>query len=273
MAEPFTLSGTERFRFDHAVAGNPAYCIDIARPEGQPPPDGWPSIWLLDAHGCFGTCVEALRRMERRTDATGVVPMVVVGISSWATGYDVPLRQRDFTSVRKGETADSRTGGAPEFLALLDGQLLKAVSQRTGLDPRRRTLFGHSLAGYFALWVLCHHPESFSGYAAVSPSIWWDRDALFEQAAHLHGQNKRLFVSVGEWEEALPPWQMGLPGSAEAMERRTSRRMVGNVRDLAARMEGALGAERVECALMAGEDHASIVSTAMPRALRLASRA
>lgn len=270
MASSFCLPRTESLPILRG-GKDEVYRLDIALPEGDPPPAGWPSICLLDAAGCFGTCVEALRRMARRPDATGVFPMVVIGVSSVADDRKM-LRQRDFTSARDGAPGgEPETGGAPDFLRFLEGDVMPAAARQVPLDPERRTLFGHSLAGYFTLWALCHHPRAFSGYAAISPSIWWDRDSLFEAAGQLEAGDRRLFMAVGGWEEALPPWQVGEPGAADAMERRTSRRMVANAEELSDKLAGVLGRDHVRFSFMAEDDHASIVSSAMPHALRLAS--
>ena len=87
---PVTLPDTERHTLVSRASGD-SYVVDIALPSGEVPEGGWPAILLLDAPGCFATCVEALRRMARRGDATGVVPMVVIGRAS--------CRERVFTAV------------------------------------------------------------------------------------------------------------------------------------------------------------------------------
>ncbi len=271
MARPFCLPRTESFPILRG-GSDEVYRLDIALPDGEPPASGWASICLLDAAGCFGTCVEALRRMARRSDATGVSSLVVIGVSPVVVAGGAANRQRDFTTAPPtGLTDGSPAGGALDFLHFLREEIMSAVSVHAPLDRDRQTLFGHSLAGYFALWTLCNHPGAFAGYAAISPSIWWDRSGLFDAAGRLTDLNRRLFMAVGGWEEALPPWQVGMPGSADALARRVSRQMVANARDLSARLGDVLGKERVRFSLMPEEDHASIVSSAMPHALRLAS--
>ena len=118
------------------------YRIDLLVPDGPPPPAGWPAVWLLDGAGCFGTCAEAMRRMSRRSDATGVVPQVVVGIS--AVDRDRARRQRVFTTLR-GDRPEA--GGAQDFLHFLLEEVRPQVVRRVPLDPGRATLWGHSLAG------------------------------------------------------------------------------------------------------------------------------
>ncbi len=241
------------------------YRIDIAVPETAPPDAGWPSVFLLDASGCFATCVEAMRRMSRRPDATGVAPMVVVGISS-SKGYDVPRRQRDFTSDRSPET-----GGAGAFLTFIETEVKALAAREARLDPEQQTLCGHSLAGYFTLWALANRPEAFRSYAAISPSIWWDRDGLFRAISELAPQERQAMIFIGEWETALPPWQRAAPGSAEVERRRQERQMLANAQDAAKRLAPVLGEHRVRFHHLADEDHASIISSALPRVLRMAS--
>ncbi|MFT3965037.1 MAG: alpha/beta hydrolase-fold protein [Sphingobium sp.] len=269
---PFILPRTEGLLLSHPAHGAP-YRIDIALPEGEAPPEGWPSIWLLDASGCFATCVEALRRMVRRPAVTGVTPMAVVGIAPAAGGSDIAVRRRDFTTKHVGE--EGATGGAEAFLTFLEGAAFRAAVSRLPLDPRRRTLLGHSLAGYFTLWALGRQPHAFRAYAAISPSIWWDKAALLEaaSAASASSAHSSVLVAVGEWEEGVAPDRGAMPiAMAEAMHaRRNARRMIGNARDMAMHLAAVLGDDRVDFRLMEGDDHASILSSVMPQALRLAS--
>jgi hypothetical protein len=77
---PFSLSSTETIIVPGHVAGESCR-IDIALPPGKSPEAGWPSLLLLDAGGCFATCVEAMRRMSPRQDATGAGAAVIIGLS------------------------------------------------------------------------------------------------------------------------------------------------------------------------------------------------
>jgi len=271
------LQDTAAFMLDRTESF-PAYCrrngdeyrVFAAAPEGEPPADGWPVIYLLDATGSFATCVEALRRMSRRPDATGVSPAVIVGLSA-NTGYDVARRQRDYTTVRPDTAASGEHGMADVFLDFLESEVKPAVAGRFAVDPSRQTLCGHSLAGYFVLWALVTRPQAFRNYAAISPSIWWDKEALLAGASGLRENAARAFLTVGEWEGELPPWQRNAPGSESVRARRKARGMVEGTGEVAARLESALGAGNVGFLLLPEEDHASIISTAMPRVLRFAS--
>ncbi|MGE4432202.1 MAG: alpha/beta hydrolase [Sphingobium sp.] len=274
----FTLPLTQSMIVAGHVAGED-YRMDLAMPEGDAPASGWPSVVLLDAGGCFGTCVEALRRMSRRQDATGVRPAVIIGLSPAQDGLPsvqgrgaVSRRQRDFTSLPvDGRPVPDNAGGAGVFLDFIEQKVMPLAASRVPLDAGERTLFGHSLAGYFTLWALAHRPDLFRAYAAISPSIWWDRDGLLAALLQVKASDRRLFMAVGEWEEALPPWQAGRPGADDVLARRRSRRMIGNVRDFAQALRPVMGDNHVLASVMAQEDHASIISAAIAPMLRLAS--
>jgi predicted alpha/beta superfamily hydrolase len=120
--------------------------------------------------------------------------------------------------------------------------------------------------------VLTTTPTLFETYVAISPSIWWDEAGLLAGVQSLHGAPVRVFLAVGEWEEALPPWQRGAPGAAAIEARRRERRMVGRARALADALADVLGEERVSFVAFPDEDHASVVPGAIARALRVALR-
>ena len=264
-ATPFTLAGASS-HFLHAAATGGDYRLDVAVPDAVAPAGGFPLVLLLDGGGCFATAVEAVRRMGRRPDATAVTPLVVAGLR--AVGDD-PLahRQRDFTSPLAGKPG---AGGAEAFLAFLQDKVMPLAGRLAPVDGRRRTLFGHSLAGYFTLWVLAHHPAAFHAYAAISPSVWWDRDGLLAALATLAPAEQRVLLCLGEWEETLPPWQQAAAGAEQALARRQMRQVRAGVTAIASQLAARLGEARVQFHLLPDEDHASIVSAAIPRMLRLA---
>jgi predicted alpha/beta superfamily hydrolase len=267
---PFVLDRTQSVPVRSRRNGD-VYRLFLAVPDGDPPAAGWPVLYLLDAAGSFATCVEALRRMARRPDATGVSPMVVVGLSA-DTGYDVGRRQRDYTSARSDAPVQGEHGMAGAFLDFLVYEIKPLVAHRIAVDPARQVLCGHSLAGYFVLWTLVNRPDAFGGYAAISPSIWWDKAALIEAAGGLGADAARAFVTVGEWEDEVPPWQQAAPGADQVRARRKARGMVAGAREIAVHLQASLGPANVTFSLLPEEDHASIISTAMPRILRFVSR-
>ncbi|WP_374405795.1 alpha/beta hydrolase [Pelagerythrobacter sp.] len=265
---PFEIAGCRVMTLDSHHVGD-RYRVHIARPEGEPPADGWPLLVLLDSDTCFATCVETMRRMARRTDATGAREIAIVGVSS-ANGSDVDTRKRDYTTPL-GEGGNTTEHGAGRFLDFLAEELLPFAHDLMRVNQDRQMLLGHSLAGYFALWTMCSRPGLFDRHIALSPSLWWDGFSLLETFRGAEAIDPRTLLCVGEWEEALAPRQFHDPGRDRILERRRSRRMIGSAVELGEILNRREGGRGAEVHVLDGEDHASIVTAAMPRVLRFVS--
>lgn len=60
-------------------------------------------------------------------------------------------------------------------------------------------VIGESLAGLFIVETYLREPDLFGSYAAISPSLWWDKEALSREAAALTGPRqagKRLYLAT-----------------------------------------------------------------------------
>ena len=94
---------------------------------------------------------------------------------------------------------DQFTGGAPQLLPLLTGEIVPQVEQLLGTAPAWRCLAGYSLAGLFAVWTALHS-DLFTRILSASGSMWYPGWLEFvrehEPAAALQG----VYLSVGEQE-------------------------------------------------------------------------
>lgn len=258
-----------------AKANDATYEIRIWSPPVAPPTQGFPVIYVLDANALFGTFVEAVARASRRPEATAVSSAVVVGIGYPGDDlYPVEIRQENFTAAPASGAADDsptrQTGGADAFLSFIRNELIADIEHEFPIDPSRRILFGHSLAGYFVLLALTRSPELFRAYVAVSPSIWWDETGLRSGLSALTFDAAKVFIAVGEWEGTLPPWQRQHQGHEEISARREQRQMIGNARRFSADLQTALGSQNVVFHEFPGEDHISVLLISIGRALRFA---
>jgi alpha-beta hydrolase superfamily lysophospholipase len=70
-----------------------------------------------------------------------------------------------------------------------------------------RVLIGHSLGGLFARYALMNRPEVFNGYLIISPSLWWDDQALVKAAQPHFAAHKDLradlYMTMGSEGEAM----------------------------------------------------------------------
>ena len=157
----------ERTTFRSAIL-DAEYPVVIYRPGGyERSTDRYPVLVLLDGDGHFhhaSGVVDFLVSNQR------IPPMIVVGVGN-------RNRTRDLTPPTDDPQMRARTGGADRFLRFLSDELLPYIDQsnRT-LDYR--VLVGHSFGGLFALHALVSRPEVFDGYISISPSTWWNGQAL-----------------------------------------------------------------------------------------------
>lgn len=255
-----------------------AYRLMLAWPSEPAPATGYPVVYLLDANASFGTMVEGIRMRSRRSDATGVVPAVVVGI-------DYPIDEPDRSTRRTFDCTPSvsispnapgreglpegASGGAETFLSMLTGDVRAAVARTFPIDVSRQILVGHSLGGLLVLQSLLSAPDAFETHVAISPSIWWDRERVLASPGRTRAlAHTRVFLAVGEYEQSLAPWQRprAHESTASIEGRRRDRRMEDDARALASALADVAGEvvfERIPDA-----DHASALAVGIQRCLR-----
>lgn len=202
-AEPWAL---ERSQVERVASSNGAtYRLLIAWPEGDPPANGWPVLWLLDGEQHFATAALTARRLAEAGTRTGIEPGLIVGVDSGA----LAPRVHDYTPATPGYAIPPgmpahglRTGGAEAFLDVVEQELQPLVAGRWAIDPARQTLAGHSLGGLLVLHAL-ETERAFSAFAAISPSLWfggrdWSaRAAIGKPLLLAHGSEERTFETGG----------------------------------------------------------------------------
>ncbi len=277
VSDHLALPNAPSRRMQSSVSGA-VYDISVWCPPTRVDSELLPVVYVLDGPDFFCTIVGAIARASRRPDATAVVRAIVVGIArapveDGPAGGSTAGRHEDYTAGPSAEepNPERRVGGADSFLAFLETELIPSIERELPADPTRRVLFGHSLAGYFALHVLATRSYVFQTYIAVSPSIWWNEAALRAGAAHVEPP-ARVVIAVGEWEGELPPWQRDSPSAQQIIVRRGRRGMIERARRFSTELGQTLGDDNVAFHLFPDEDHASVVLVAIARALRFALR-
>ncbi|HVT40324.1 MAG TPA: alpha/beta hydrolase-fold protein [Gemmatimonadaceae bacterium] len=172
-------------------------------------------LYVLDGNDEFPLAVEAhrLRRVGLTGPGTGRWPdIIIVGI-----GYPVDLywdtmdfRNDDYTPTRLsapqpecGAYGRRPTGGGPAFLHVLRDEIVPFIDTHYRTVPDRG-IMGHSLGGLFAFYALLTAPELFQRYAALSPSLWFDREMMLgveaRAASKGNGLKATVFVAAGSLE-------------------------------------------------------------------------
>lgn len=239
------------------------YRILISHPTGEAPPEGYPVIYALDGHAVFHTLAESARLQTRKPH--GYDPVVVVGIG-YPSGepFDMKRRCYDFTMPAEEQQLPKRpdgsqwpeSGGADEFLDLLQLEIMPMIASLFRVDTQRQALFGHSLGGLLVLHALFTRPELVTRYTAGSPSVWWNDYALlaeleqFLAAYPAKALQRKLLITIG----------------ADELEH-----MVEDAGKLPGRLVS-LAEHGLQTSLneFAGESHVSVLPAALSRLLRFA---
>lgn len=173
-----------------------------------------PVVYFQDGQNIFDPITAFLGNAwhagDRATDlirAHRLVAPIMVGI--YNTGFN---RMNEYAptpaefSGWDGEKCKS-TGDAKRYARFVVQELKPFIDARylTRPGPRDTALVGSSMGGlvslYFALW----HPRVFGHVAAMSPSLWWDNRAVFQEFAKLRKKpDVRLWLDMGT---AEPGWE------------------------------------------------------------------
>jgi predicted alpha/beta superfamily hydrolase len=218
-APPDSLGSSAQLAL-HSVHRGQEYQLRIALPRSYADSThSFPVLYVLDGNALFGIATDVVRLLSLRSSFPEII---VVGIAYPTTSSTEVLRLRlaDFTPTNVpsedtlGGVADlapsARSGNSVAFSRTLLEEIIPLVEGRFRVDSTRRGLWGYSLGGLFALNVLLEHPQTFTGYVATSPSLWWDSDQIFDHpaiSAPLSALPRtRVFLSAGGLEEATNPW-------------------------------------------------------------------
>jgi predicted alpha/beta superfamily hydrolase len=148
--------------------------------------DAYPVLMVQDPESEFTLAAAAV---DLLSDSGRIPPMIIVGVKN-------TNRNRDMTPSRPAQAFgggpwSGSAGGADKFLAFIADELLPTVDRTYRTRPYR-VLVGHSLGGLFAIYALMSRPDVFQGYIAISPSLWWDDQALVKASPPFFAAHKDL---------------------------------------------------------------------------------
>ncbi|MEM7351368.1 MAG: alpha/beta hydrolase-fold protein [Acidobacteriota bacterium] len=176
----------------------------------------YPVLYLMDGaldqdfHHISG--LAQLATINRNYEA-----LIVVGIQTKNRIMELTQQPLDPRYVRDPPTA----GQSAKMMELVRSEVIPLIESRyrTG---ERRVLMGESLAGLFVLEMFLRHPETFTDYVSVSPSLWWDDQALAKSAGDLLANHddtaRRLYLTMADEGGTM---QAGLDLVVAAIEKET----------------------------------------------------
>jgi predicted alpha/beta superfamily hydrolase len=124
-------------------------------------------------------------------------------------GIETKDRRKELT----GPTTDPEllkrfptAGSSAKFRDFIRAEV-KPFIERSYRTRGRDLVMGESLAGLFIVETYLAEPTLFDGYAAVDPSLWWDKEALSKAAAAKAGpaQRGRLLLVAAAKEQIEDP--------------------------------------------------------------------
>ncbi|MBN1907403.1 MAG: hypothetical protein JW927_20155 [Deltaproteobacteria bacterium] len=127
-----------------------------------------------------------------------VPPVIMVGVENTYKN-NVNMRDRDFLP---GQTAGStQAGEADRFIGFLKNELIPYINSKYPSNGVN-SLYGHSLGGLFAMYVLLKNPELFNTYYCADPDFAW-KDNFIQRLAINRFKNtpeldKTLWIAANE---------------------------------------------------------------------------
>ena len=131
---------------------------------------------------------------------------IVVGVETKDRRKELVGPTHDPELLKKYPTA----GHSASFRKFLRDDV-KPFVERSYRISGRDVVIGESLAGLFIVETYLSDPQLFDGYAAIDPSLWWDKEALSQTAASNIGapqQGRSLYLAMAK-EQAEEPAAMG----------------------------------------------------------------
>ncbi len=208
----WTLPFSAVVPLDSAINGV-AYDLYVRVPPTYDAANGpYPLILTLDADYAFAICANHLEHLADRMNQAPQAVLVSVayrGVYPDKDRYRAE-RTRDYTPIffptgGYGPTFQANSGGGPDFVKVLEDEVLPLIAARWSVSTDDRTLVGHSYGGLFTAWMLQTRPDLFSRYLMVSPSLWYAGQMILKAEDALASTRldrlTRAYLAVGSWEE------------------------------------------------------------------------
>ncbi|MES5097729.1 alpha/beta hydrolase family protein [Agrobacterium sp. BA1120] len=146
----------------HSNALNADLAVNIYRPDGDPPENGWPVLYLLHGHDGDQNSWRDLGNIEKTLDAMiaagTICPLVVV-----------------MPGVKNSWYVDSSAVGGPgDYETALTVDLRRQVENTMPVrkDRAGRAIIGLSMGGFGALHLAYSHEDLYAALASLSGAIW-----------------------------------------------------------------------------------------------------
>ncbi|MBL4773360.1 MAG: alpha/beta hydrolase [Alcanivoracaceae bacterium] len=165
----------------------------------------YPVLYIMDADYNFHYVTGLIELLSSISE--NIPEMIVVGVS----GKGTPTYRKN--SKPPYDVEDK--GNADKNFSFIEKELLPYIDQNYKTNDYK-VLAGHSIGGLFVTYVMLNHHEVFDDFIAISPSLWWEGEAVKRNTEKEFAQKKQLptnyYVSLADEQG------MGVHGFVELMQ-------------------------------------------------------
>jgi predicted alpha/beta superfamily hydrolase len=202
------IPGSEVRKITSSIVAGQEYELQIHLPAGYKNSNKkYPVVYLMDSQWDFPLLISLYGQQYY----DGFIPEIIIVGITWG-GIDPnpdSLRVRDYTPTNDGR--QKQGGGADKFLSFMRNELFPYIETNYKADNKNRTIMGCSLGGLIAMYALFSQPDMFSGYAAASPGIGWDREVIYQYEKKYFESHSslpaRLYMTIGGVERSVPGFE------------------------------------------------------------------
>lgn len=184
VSTPVTLG--ESFTISSKVLGEPRRINVYLPPSYGEGGKSYPVLYLLD--GGVGQDFPHIAGLSQLAWVSGAHQELVV------IGIETVDRRKELTAPAASDSRYAETwpthGRAADFRRYLAQEVIPFANGRFRLNGES-ALIGESLAGLFVVETFLRQPDLVDRYVAVSPSLWWDGQALSREAPALLARHAR----------------------------------------------------------------------------------
>ncbi|NMR27374.1 alpha/beta hydrolase [Pseudoalteromonas sp. NEC-BIFX-2020_002] len=190
---PFILGDT--LSFQSSILGQKRE-INVYLPEGYKHngEQTYPVIYLLDGSKEEDFIhIAGLVQFGSFSSLKMLPKSIVVGIANIDRKHDYTPQSTHPLDIRDLPTH----GGSAKFIQFI-GKELQPLVNKTYRSNQENTLIGQSLGGLLATEILLKHPQLFSRYIIISPSMWFNDAKLLNNPVSPTHSPKAVYVAVGK---------------------------------------------------------------------------
>jgi predicted alpha/beta superfamily hydrolase len=192
--QPIVLGTTRQV---HSAALGEDRTINVVLPASyaKEPNKRYPVLYLIDG-GVDQDLVHVAGVLQLNSAWGRSQEAILVGIATKDRRRELTGPVADAELLKKYPTS----GSSAKFRSFIRDQV-KPLVERTYRTNGYDAAIGESLAGLFILDTYLNEPNLFDAYGAISPSLWWDKEAIANGAAARLGASQdghRLYFAVAD---------------------------------------------------------------------------